>query len=1090
MKFSILGTLAVHDDEGRPVPVGGTRLRALLAILLLEPGRGIGAERLIDEIWDGVAPAGAANALQALVSRLRRALGEAAPLRAEPAGYRLDIDPADVDLWRFEELVEQGRRARAEGRVERAAELLDAALALWRGPADVLALPGGRGVAVRLAELRGTVTEERLGLALDLGEHARALPDIEAVAAQSPSRERPTALLMRALAASGRTAEALAAYDKLRRVLVDELGIDPSPELRALHVRLLRGELDPRPERPLDDEEEPPAVRLPPTLTSFVGRAAEVRAAVDLVGGGRLVTLTGPGGAGKTRLCIESAARLAAERPGLVRDGVWFVELTPLTGDAEVSQAVLAALGLRERVPVGVRGGAPAAHEPMARLTEALRGRRMLLVLDNCEHVVEAVAAFAARLLAACPGVRILATSREALSVAGERLLPVPSLDLPPEGTGADRAAQYASVRLFTERVGAVLPGFAVNDGNVAQVVRLCRELDGMPLALELAAARVRTMPLARLSDRLSDRFRLLAGGNRLALPRHRTLLAVVDWSWELLDDAERALLRRLSVFAGGATLDAVQQVCADDAEAGVIAGRDVWSVLFALVDKSLVQIVDSGGDGTDHRHYGMLETVRAYGARRLAEAGETTAVRAAHAARVLRLWREGDPQLRGAGQRRWLARLRGEQDDHTAALRWALEVRDTGLALDLTLAAHWYWQIMDGWMDFGGWAAKVLELAGDRPPPGKELAYAACLSAVGMDGRSEERRISFLERALGVLREAGLRPRDHPSTIVIPGILALVRGEGEKGLDTVAEWRDHPDPWLRATALYLEGTLAIQVGQAERAYASLSVAVEEYRSLGEGWGTAQGLVMLTDILRFTDPEREREMLLEGLGLTEGMGTGDYFVMFRLKLALSHAERGERDDARTLLDLARGAVAASVLSQQEMRIYIDFVAAEVDRLLGDRGSAREGFTRVRSDLAGTAEVGTLARVHLDALTRDALARLAVDDGDAEAAREHLAVAWTALEDASGDAFSTATLLETMAALAERDGEPERSAVLLGFAGLARGIPGGIAPEAVPLRERLRASLGADGFARAHARGAGGAPDRLTAEVRAWVGSWR
>ncbi|MCW3815417.1 winged helix-turn-helix domain-containing protein [Micromonospora sp. DR5-3] len=618
MRISLLGPLELRADSGAPLPLGGARLRRLLILLALEPGRTVTVGRLAEAVWPHAPPT--ANALQALVSRLRRS-APGLPVEARPGGYRLALTRDEVDLHRFEDAVRAGCAILAEDPADGCRRLTEA-LALWRGPAlaDVADADFARAPVARLTELRLAATEDLLEAWL-AGEPPDALlPQLREMAAAHPLRERPTALLIRALHRAGRSAEALAEYERLRTTLADTLGTDPGPELAALHLEILRGGREPahpatgappvaaavrvaptrRPARPhgglpADPTEAleangaaaasrvvstgpaasdhraatsgsgrlpaPARGNLPNTLTSFVGREEAVERVAALLDRHRLATLTGPGGAGKTRLAVESGRAVADRFP----DGVWLVELAPVTDPAEVPQALLAALGLREQALLARVGrGAPEPVEPVDRLIDALASRSALLLLDNCEHLLDAAAGLAERLLTAGPWLRVLATSREPLGVTGEALRPVESLALPPADADPTTALTYPAVRLFADRAGAVRPGFAVDDTTVGPVVRICRALDGMPLAIELAAARLRAMTAAQVDTRLDDRFRLLTWGSRTALPRHQTLRAVVDWSWDLLDDGERTLWRRLAVFAGGATADAVERVCAD----------------------------------------------------------------------------------------------------------------------------------------------------------------------------------------------------------------------------------------------------------------------------------------------------------------------------------------------------------------------------------------------------------------------------------------------------------------------------------------------------------------------------------------------
>ncbi|MCP2335799.1 BTAD domain-containing putative transcriptional regulator [Actinomadura rupiterrae] len=606
------------DTAGRLVEISGARLRVLLTRLALEPGRMIPAERLIDDLWEDEPPAGAPNALQSLVSRLRAVIGREA-IESGPGGYRLAVPREAVDAHVFETRV---RAARTITDARTRASALRAALGLWRGPAlaDAAHLPFAAAPSARLDELRRAAIEDRAAADLELGRHLDLVPELQALAAADPLREPLRALLIRALYAAGRQADALTEYESLRTALADTLGVDPSPALEELHLAVLRQDpslngVRPEPDPVLEDGPTPPAGNLRAQLTSFIGRDDDLRRVAGMLARGRFVTLTGPGGAGKTRLSQEAGRRAT----GLVPDGVWFVPLASVTDPSEVPSAVLSALGLREVTLVATSSGWLTAHDPpeptpdtpprpadpaaspagnagfsaagdaapghtpaeaagrpagdaaprsaadaTSRLAVALAGRQTLIILDNCEHLLDAAARLADRLLAACPGVRILATSREPLGVTGEALYPVEPLEQPPPDASAELAMEFPAVRLFADRAAAVSPGFAVTSENVADTVRICRALDGMPLAIELAAARLRALTLGQVADRLDDRFRLLRAGSRTALPRHRTLRAVVEWSWDLLDARERAIWRRLAAFPGGADLEAAEAVCAD----------------------------------------------------------------------------------------------------------------------------------------------------------------------------------------------------------------------------------------------------------------------------------------------------------------------------------------------------------------------------------------------------------------------------------------------------------------------------------------------------------------------------------------------
>ncbi|MET8770611.1 BTAD domain-containing putative transcriptional regulator [Streptomyces sp. NPDC004658] len=634
MRFGILGPVEIRTDDGTSLDPGGPRPRALLTLLLLDADRAVSVERLLDGLYGAEPPAGAMSALQSQISRLRRRLAPHAGIDAVPAGYALAVGPDAVDVHRFAGLAAQGRTALTAGDHPRAAALLRDALALWRGPA-LPDLPDAHADRARLEELRLAVLQDRIEAELGTGGGPELVPELRALLQARPLDERLYGQLMRALHAAGRSAEALAVFEEARRRLADELGADPSPALSALHLQLLR-----------DGTDTPPRPRLPAQLTRFVGREPELARIDRALTDSRLVTLTGPGGVGKTRLALEAArARTGGNatrspahpgtpspsaRPAGAAD-VCLVELAPLTDGARIPYAVLAALGVRD-------GFRSPATDALDRLLAALADREVLLVLDNCEHLVESAARTASLLLGACPGVHVLATSRESLGVTGEVLVPVPPLPEEP------------AVRLLLDRARAVRPDF---DGH-ARVPEICRALDGLPLAIELAAARLRTLSVDELADRLHDRFRVLTRGDRAKPPRHRTLRAVVEWSWELLDPEERDLASRLTVFAGGATLDAVAAVC------GVPYPEDP---LASLVEKSFLEVSDG--------RYRMLETIRVFAAGSLTNPGQpgtaptapggpgsTPAepstdlrrLRAAHAAYFLRLAEHAEPFLRGGG--------------------------------------------------------------------------------------------------------------------------------------------------------------------------------------------------------------------------------------------------------------------------------------------------------------------------------------------------------------------------------------------------------------------------------------------------------
>ncbi|MEU7060203.1 BTAD domain-containing putative transcriptional regulator [Streptomyces sp. NPDC046197] len=744
MRYGILGVTQGRDEAGGVIPVGGPRLRALLAALALRPGRVASPEALIDEVWADDPPQDAPAALQALVGRLRRTVGKDA-IVSGAGGYRLAVDREDVDFFVFERLVRDGTAALDRGDASGAVGVLDAALALWRGPA--LADLPDRAAATRPEALRLEAVRARAEARVRLGRAQEAVPELRELTAAHPYDEPLHALLIRALRDTGRGADALAAYEAARRVLADGLGIDPGPELRALHAELLaptastppgpggaggfehgRSERG-GPERGRSERGGPErggverggferGGNIRPRLTSFVGREPELAAIRSDMQRARLVTLVGPGGSGKTRLAEEAAAGLPQ---------AWLAELAPLDRPEAVPGAVVSALGLRETLLITNDLATPQG-DPVALLVEYCAQRSLLLILDNCEHVIEAAATLAETLLTRCPGLTILATSREPLGVPGESVRPVDPL-LPEQAH-----------LLFTERAAAVRPDADDALGDKEAVAEICRRLDGLPLAIELAAARLRLLTPRQIADRLDDRFRLLTSGSRTVLPRQQTLRAVVDWSWDLLDERERTVLREASVFAGGWDLTAAETVCTGPAA----------DLVGALVDKSL--IVATPADGEGGMRYRMLETIHEYAVARAAEVPELrAAAEQRHRAWVRALVEEADPLLRSAGQLPWIARLETELDNIRAALDRALASGDEPMATGLALAMGWFWWLRNYRREATEWVQRVLclgavldGLAG-RTPPGR-AGFLPLLDAVDpvdafLDAPDEETR-------------------------------------------------------------------------------------------------------------------------------------------------------------------------------------------------------------------------------------------------------------------------------------------------------------------------------------------------------------
>ncbi|MGW0084036.1 AfsR/SARP family transcriptional regulator [Streptomyces sp. NPDC003393] len=1014
MRYRILGVTQAEDgdrdtgvslsrdtgmpgDAGMPettvVPVGGPRLRALLTALALRAGRVTAPEALIDEVWGDDPPQDAPAALQALVGRLRRALGRGA-IRSEAGGYRLAARREDVDLFVFERLVRDGTAALHRGAADAAARTLDAALALWRGPA--LADLPDRAAAARPEALRLEAVRARADARLRLGRASEAVPELRELTAAHPYDEPLHALLIRALRDTGRGADALAAYETFRRALADGLGTDPGPELRALHAELLAPKTEPADRATASDPaigagsgtaagagvaaragvaaapvpspspnlgiasalasapapaSTPAAEPFPdrtgaarrtprdpertgnirPRLTSFVGREPELAAVRSDMHRGRLVTLTGPGGSGKTRLAEEAAAGLPQ---------AWLVELAPLDRPEAVPGAVVSALGLRETVLMTNELTAP-QDDPFALLVDYCASRRELLILDNCEHVIGAAAELAETLLTRCPGLTILATSREPLGVPGELVRPVEPL-LP------DQAH-----RLFAERAAAVRPDADAVLGDAEAVAEICRRLDGLPLAIELAAARLRLLTPRQIADRLDDRFRLLTAGSRTVLPRQQTLRAVVDWSWDLLDERERTTLREVSVFAGGWDLAAAEAVCT-----GPVA-----DLVGALVDKSLIVATPADGDGG--MRYRMLETIHEYAVERAAEVpGLRAAAARRHRAWVRALVEEAEPLLRSAAQLPWIARLESELDNIRAALDRALAAGDEEEAGALVLAMGWFWWLRNYRREAAEWAQRVLCLGAAGADPVDALLDAP-------DGESGHplRALRMDLRMLHLFLISESQPPDEVRGERFQRYVARVRAAYEAG-----------GPWAARMPGIIWPLTVYYAGTPDEVRPAMDRAVANCRAYGGDWETGVTLMFRTHLvvdspgnLRGVDDD-----LAELRRLSRRVGD-------RWMRAQVCSASGEAAMARGRYEEARGEYEEALRLAHEVGAHAEspFLLARLAEIAyrsGDRAGA----------LSTLEEAGAAADRHRVADSRAFVAllraQIALDDGDVAAAR--------------------------------------------------------------------------------------------------------
>ncbi|GAB1640520.1 AfsR/SARP family transcriptional regulator [Krasilnikovia sp. MM14-A1259] len=1092
IEVALLGEMRVTRD-GAPVEVPGARLRGLLTRLALAGGAAVDAAVLTDALWPQERPADPGNALQSLVSRLRRVLGAAGSVAQAAGGYRLVVTADDVDAVRFERLAQAGRTRLRAGEPDPAATLLVQAVALWRGPVAAEAAAVAPGVAVRLGQAAVETAADLAEADLALGRHAEAAARLAAVLAEEPLHERVAGLLMDALAGLGRQAEALAVYDRIRRDLADRLGADPGAALRERHLQILRGAgagsagpdrppvpAAPSPGPPAAVGAGPPAVaspalspgvaaavaagappvgNLPEPLTSFVGRDEDLARIDALLRAGRLVTVLGPGGAGKTRLALEAARR----NRGTWADGTWLVDLAAVTEPGKVAAAVVSALGLRGGALFEQGPARPAAEgrDDLGLLAERLAGRECLLVVDNCEHLIEPAAQVTTALLVRCPHLRVLATSREPLAVDGEALVPLAPLELPPPGADVDAASTAPAVRLFAERAAAVRPGFVVDEATVADVVQIVRRLDGLPLALELAAARLRTLPLAELAAGLSDRFRLLTSGSRTALPRHRTLHAVIAWSWDLLGEPERTLAERVAVLPAGVTPASAAALCADTG----IAAAQVPELLGALVERSLLQVA---GEGPRYR---MLESLREFGTDRLAEQGVAGRVRDLAAGHLSALVAAQDERLRTAGQLGALQVLREEYDNALAALRHRCDSGDGAAALHLALNLCWYWHMLGRRAEAVFWLGEALAVPGAPDPLARDCAEAVrTLHAMGTDPALVTERADAREARL---HELAGRLATHPELPGLVGALAAVvlylADQPDDARARIERQINGPDRWLSAFARLFRAQLAENEGDVTQVRRDIADALDIFRAVGDRWGQATALPLLA-LTRAYDGDLDGAVadLDAARALSREFGSLDVHdeIFLEFRWADVHLRRGETDRATAAIAAARAR--AESAGSAELTVLIDALDAGMCTLIGELDRAEQLLDRAEQRLGESGSM--LARGdHGTAILGAVRASLAIARADPAGAERALATAYAAAV-ASRDMPIVAMVAVVAAELADALGRHRDAAALLGAAARLRGAHDHTDVRVAGLTGRGRAVLGEQAFTAAYAGG--------------------
>lgn len=1039
MRIGILGPVELHDARGQ-LRIGGPKDRLLLVRLALSARRMVTADALIEGLWaHGERPEDPANALQVKVSRLRKVIGPAR-LETRSPGYVLQVDDADVDAIAFRQLAEAGRAARRQGAQEEALAAFNRALALWRGPAlrDVSDDYVVETERMRLEEERVDVIEERIETELAMGRHGAVLSDLQARVREHPLRERLWAQLMTALYREGRQADALQAFADVRGTLVEQLGVEPGPELTELQRRILAH--DPDLFRPADAQ---PAIRPVPgepsrgnvrePRTSFVGRDTELAMVASQLERVRLLTLTGPGGVGKSRIAVETGRRLPDRFP----NGVWITDLTDARDFEGVVNAMAAAAGVRDvddpLLAVGTTVGL------IERLTARFSRGDTLLILDHCEHVLPAAADAVEAFLGSCPSIRVLAASREPLRVEGEFELRVAPLSAPD------------AVALFVDRARALRPSFSLlgDDGSI--VTGICRRLDNIPLAVELAAARVKVLPLDQIASRLEDRFGLLVSGTRRPR-RQQALRATVDWSYDLLTAEERVAFEQLSVFKGGGSYEAVEELCAVDG----LDRSDVLDVISRLVDKSML-IADVRSN--EPARYSMLETLRQYGLEKLAESGRLDDVRARHARIFLRRAEAAEPSLRGPEQAPWLTAVQLDEENYLAALDWAIATGAVELGLRLGIALGWYWYLAGRQREARRRLAALLRHS-EAPPALRARALGvAGLLAEGVHDLADA--LTLTEEALTLATGAG-----HDF------VLAMVTAQRGQVLGRVGRTQPAFDALHSAISAFVAldarweigasklalGYNHLREGDLEAAEREIAAAHERFDVVGDRWSSIRSLIGLASVAEAArGPDAARSYMVKAVSVARNAGLDD--VAHQLNELLAGADATEHDDggdepgASWALTPDARPVACNRLGIQARQ------RGELDLARTFHGEALAWYQRIEW-LGGTA------------VARAGLAGVACAEGDADASH---ALYEQALGDAvaSGDGHALAVVLEGVAAVAARLSDGARAGLLLGAANAIRdrdALPR--APADQHDVDRIRERVEGPVFAEAMRRGEG------------------
>jgi predicted ATPase/DNA-binding SARP family transcriptional activator len=853
-----------RDGKVLPLPVTH-KATSLLAYLFLHKNYPHSREKLAALFWGDASDEQARHSLRTALATLRKRLGDRMFISDRET---VQINP-DISIWVDALEFQKSADSASQEEIANLQEAID----LYRG--DLLANFYDDWVLQEREHYRVLYLDLLLRMTQRMrsrSEYGRAIEYAERALESDPANERAHQHLIFCRLASGDRSTALRQYEKCRRVLQEELAVEPSPETTALYQWLKQTPVK---------APEARITNLPIPLTSFIGRVREMARVKELLAQARLVTLTGSGGCGKTRLAIQVASDLV----DAFKNGVWWVDFAPLMDAALIAQTVAKVLGVFE-VP----------NVPMIEtLVNYLRPRNMLLALDNCEHLVGEIAQLAIALLSACPKLKMLGTSRETLGVQGEKILRVPPLSFPisRQLQPGERLEDYESVRLLLERAIAVKADFELTGENAPAVAQICRRLDGIPLAIELAAARVRVLPVQQIAARLDDRFSLLTMGSRTSIPRHQTLRAVIDWSYNLLSEQEQALMSRLSVFVGGCTLEAAQAVCSDAA-----APCQVLDLMASLVDKSLVEFAEEpGGEG----RYRMLETVRQYGLERLSEAGQVEKTRRHHALFFAGLADKAEQRLRGLEMRTWIERLEMEHDNFRAALEGALAYESPESSLRFAGALGIFWR-KRGYLSEGqAWLERLL-VRGQHALPQLRVKAMAPASWLARDTGNYEEATALQEESLEILRAVGDKLGMVPM-LIQGGLLAVYQNDPQRAFacfnECLALSEELGYRWGRAMALVNLGHAALFNLQWDaQARSRCEESLELFKELGDETEQAHALIILGPGAHYeNDDQRGRKLLEQGVAICRQAGDKRQLAWSTAALSVMIRWQGRVDEA-------------------------------------------------------------------------------------------------------------------------------------------------------------------------------------------------